>query len=651
MFDNYPVKSDGATYFIDYGPHSTKTLLRNGSPDLGLLPGWLPSRVLYSATNFSILELIHENGSRASWLLSPDLKYVGNDVSALPEEVRRLWATEVSNVKEARWRNVVGLDIVEEGTFADGTYSADALLGLLLTNVNPFEPPVCQEIVVDGLSEATLAEHIRVASGNNTTLSFNLDVIRNCLQKIGLDTALEALLSGAMHFPSPVDGSAAISELGLVLNRSVSAYRCVDRKNALSFFVLQGLWAADTFALYIPAYNIVLYRDNIAKSHAFEHLGMPIATAIAKHIDEYYDSITKYADRTERTFGLLFHQAHLGHHLWNELTCLQPIVAQVPFDRLPKIFVLEPRFSEMYGKVDSLYPEFNGKVDRHGNFSAFVRDTYAQGVTILRANTNYVSRALAGRIINYLEASPGIAQAESLYRELRDGEGVRFVLLGLRVENRTLSDWDAFAADLVEFLASKLGNVAIVVDGHNSVDNIDGVEYYVSHAETSAKQSPIEIEQHIVDTLIRRFAGDKRVRVINNVGDSMARSIYWCNRSDLFITPWGAGLAKYRWVCNKHGLVLAGNRFVAVCGEQELHLYDSQKFMESPTQLEFNTRDEVQDEPQADLTIDLKSESRWNFRVLRGPLFFRVERMLIAPTRGGSMIESQAADDMPRHRT
>ncbi len=96
-----------------------------------------------------------------------------------------------------------------------------------------------------------------------------------------------------------------------------------------------------------------------------------------------------------------------------------------------------------------------------------------------------------------------------------------------------------------------------------------------------------EVEQALVQHVRNAFAGDPNVAVISTVGAPVTASVFWCRRAAFFVTPWGAGLAKYRWICNQRGLVVAGERFFHFAGHKTVHLYDLADYMEAPTPLDF----------------------------------------------------------------
>jgi hypothetical protein len=60
-----------------------------GDRPLPVLPGWKPERVfLDDSLPINFLVLLHENGQEAVWFLDNEMAYIGNDVAALPVEIR-----------------------------------------------------------------------------------------------------------------------------------------------------------------------------------------------------------------------------------------------------------------------------------------------------------------------------------------------------------------------------------------------------------------------------------------------------------------------------------------------------------------------------------------------------------------------------------
>lgn len=79
----------------------------------------------------------------------------------------------------------------------------------------------------------------------------------------------------------------------------------------------------------------------------------------------------------------------------------------------------------------------------------------------------------------------------------------------------------------------------------------------------------------------------------------MRESLFWVSRSHFFISVYGAGLAKYRWVCNKPGLLLTGEWNLR--HREDLRIYESDQYMEAPEMMTHIKEHEVRDELNAEL--------------------------------------------------
>ena len=100
-------------------------------------------------------------------------------------------------------------------------------------------------------------------------------------------------------------------------------------------------------------------------------------------------------------------------------------------------------------------------------------------------------------------------------------------------------------------------------------------------------------------------------------------------QSLFFISPWGAGLAKYRWAANKPGVVVS-SRWV-LQNKGDLHIYDSEKYMERPTEIRFIEPKHVfdlEDEPVLIQVFNPHHPMYYNFKVNMGALYKEIETLL-----------------------
>ncbi len=203
-----------------------------------------------------------------------------------------------------------------------------------------------------------------------------------------------------------------------------------------------------------------------------------------------------------------------------------------------------------------------------------------------------MSAALRRRILGHVDGLPAAQRVRDTLAEL--GHPL-VIVIGLRVENRTLDDLDGTLRRIVGFLARRHPGLVLVFDGHNA--RVEGEAVLLgSHGEDAARRRPIDVERELVSAL-RAFHAGQPVTILDTIGAGMATSLAWTASSDGFVSIWGASLAKYRWVCNKPGFVLS-NR-TNLLHREALRIYDAPRYMEDPTPVAFVDPELVTDVPGA----------------------------------------------------
>ena len=475
-------------------------------------------------------------------------------------------------------------------------------------------------------TEASAAAAARFES--TTGLRLDLHAIGRIFESDFVDVAVRGVIDGKLCFPSPVDNTPLYTDISVCLGEFTIAYKVSDEVRDYTFFVIVSLWNSRAAAIYFPAIGITIYPDQLSENLLDEFLHMPVDMALEGHVAAYSLQLERYLLAHHRVMCLFLGHHHVGHHLWNELSGLDAFVQRVDSNVMPPILVVAAQNTEMYGKVDQIFPEVAQQVSRAiGSWEELTRFNYRHSCCLLRPTTEYVSSRLANRIVVFNEQSTTLASEKARFREL-SSSGFRVVTIGLRVENRTLVDLTAVMIDVVEVLRTEMGRVAVVFDGHNARGHAGSASTYPSNGEALALHAPPEVEAGIANEVDRRFSGHADVVVISLIRAPMSSSIFWCNRSEFFVAPWGAGLAKYRWICNRPGLVLVGKSFLRHAGFRTIHLYDSPNTMEAPTPLDFNSADETDDDTDAPLLIDMSDSNRVNFKVAPAALHARLRHLI-----------------------
>lgn len=602
-----------------------KALYATGGGPISLLDGWVPDILLSGIGPIALLVLRHDSGATASWFFDQELTLITNSFAALPAAVRDAIIVDLREAALSIWRSLIiePLPHLEPGACAALT-GAPRLLNEVCQAL-----PSLPELRVDLICLDVPADIDQLAGHSTDQVYPQPPIMAGIFERDFLADIVAAVSAGRLTLPSPFDGRLLSSDIGLVLTPGTTAYRFYDERHDAVFYAVGSLWRTSIPALYFPQLGLLVCRHRQAHSHLMEFIGgAPLETVIFHHVLEHAEALEQYLAAPSRELIIVYVQEHLGHHLYNELGGFHRVVKAA--STLPRTFLIRSPQSEMYGRLDELFPEAKGRIDRtHRSAVDFAKFTYAERLFPVRPTDNYVPREVASRIFAALERDPALAEDRDRYAGLV-ARGVRLVTLGLRVENRTLVDQLNFFCEVIDVLREKLGPIALVVDGHDAVDGAEGAGTYLSHGDNfSATRSVVGAEMEILEGIRARFADRPDVEVISMVGTSMARTLFWCSRSSLFVAPWGAGLAKYCWVCNLPGLVVAGEHFLCHSGPDTVHLYDSRKFMEDPVPSTFFAVEDVEDDPTAPLLIGLADANRVNYRVRPGAVRARVVQAVI----------------------
>lgn len=294
--------------------------------------------------------------------------------------------------------------------------------------------------------------------------------------------------------------------------------------------------------------------------------------------------------------------AHLFHQLWNELTAIDVLLAKLPQDRLPTWLVpgMPGHGIEFYGPIERLFPEISGLVRRgFADHAALVRHAYENRLILFRATGERISEGLRRRIMAYAASRASPPPAAN-----------RTFMIGLRVENRTVTDLGALCALVIEEAARLHPGCTVVFDGHNARGDTRSDETFSSHREAVASHSPLVAERAVVEAMRQRFA-DHPVTLLDTLGEPLAVSLTWAQACNGFVALWGAGLTKYRLVANKPGLTMTNHWNLRNKGD--LHLYDSAAYVTDPTPLIFVPCTVIQDLPSAPMLVPFEHPSYSNF--------------------------------------
>ncbi len=605
-------------------------LLMQGEVVPRLLPGWRASHLYMGFAPLFLLELLHDDGRTATWFLDWRMHHMGDRVDQLTPELvdllRHKAVPVLDRLLHSTLRQCRPVLLEESRAFLglnEATRRAVAVncLDLLL------RPPA-----------VFLAEHLMPSS-----LVFrDENNIRRTISRIHLVAGLAeefqdrlplVFEDGVLAWPSPVDGAPLRSQGGLCFDDFHFAYRFADVRHGLVFFVVVADHYARICGMWFPSFGLMVSRDEVART---------VARQIVRHLPHWAvthsciwaEALVPYLRRGAARFASVLRGRpglHIGHQIWNELSGIDHLM-QSGARSLPDWIVLNASDGiELYGALDELFPALKNRVLRDlADVRAMIRHAYAHDVMIVRVTREHVSRSLRDRILDRVRVSEAYAEVRErigrVPRATSEQHAAPVILLGLRVENRTLVDLTGFFRNLVGFVVTQFPGAIVVLDGHNARGD-GGGQFIESHAESYARSRPIDVEHALASDLRQHFEG-RPITIADSIGQPLAVSLAWADRCSCFVSIWGASLAKYRWVCNKTGLVISSRDNLLHRGD--LHIYDAPRTMEAPTRLRFIDPDAVTDRRDAPLLVDVApgNASFFNFEVDETRLFPQVREMI-----------------------
>lgn len=419
-----------------------------------------------------------------------------------------------------------------------------------------------------------------------------------------------AVQDGYLTCRSPTDGKPLRSDASLVLTPHLIAYRFVDRTHDLVFYVVSPVlgWA-QVRAVLFPSLEVCFVHHGWHDRFFTDVFGAPLEDLMVKHVFGRGAEIEAYLRRPSRDPALIFIQGNIAHHLWNEIGEIDRLCEAGV--QLPQVLLVEGSNAEYFGAIDELYPDLAGKVVRGIRWGEVSDLAYRRGLCVFGPSNKYVSERLRSRLLKYNERLSGLEEAKAQHGELARNE-VPIVVLGLRPHNRTVDRQAEFLSQLIRGVLQEYGKAVIVFDGWSDKGPADF----------------IDAEKRIVADALRDIDHPK-LTIIDMIGRPMRDSLFWIARSQIFVSVYGAGMAKYRWICNKPGLLLTGEWNLK--HRADLRIYSEPEFMESPSPMVYISDEHVRDVMDADLMQRPRTHSDGslaNFTVNQEAAFEIVRRLL-----------------------
>lgn len=507
-----PLKQEAGSEFLcfRFGGQEIR-LVGSGCGDL--FDGWRVEFIYSGFAPILILQLAHAIGTRSVWYVSSQGLRLAGNVGELDQRHRHLLQRTSSPVIKEFIHNIIedtrpalseearGFLNLDDGTKAEIMDLVSAQLFCV--------PEI--EIV-----DAAMDDTFFLARGRSMPVVLEHRYIAAALRLNLQDLLLASVRSGRTTFsiPSPTTGQEIEAQASLCFDDYHFAYRFVDAQCGLVFYMIAGYEVSQIYGLYVPQNDILFSLGS----------GVALNILIADHLPGWLSKHLRcfgleYADYLTRPIARMTSVlraspwTHIGHQLWSELTGIDNLLKDVESFKVLEWVVPDGQGSiEFYGPIDDLFPQLRGLVKRGLNDSPdIIRYAYANQRFVVRITQEFISDDLRRRVLRHAASIGANSHDLRRLRNYRDGP---VVLLGLRVENRTLVDLKGFYFRLIHAVLSLYPEARFVIDGHN-VPNAGGREYR-SHGENSASP-PVTVclEREILQFLTSAF-GD--VAIVDAIG-------------------------------------------------------------------------------------------------------------------------------------
>lgn len=616
LFDSFDKQQDVSLEFTGFPIRLTT------SGTWQLFEGWRVDFLYSGLSPVLILQLAHSTGSRAVWYLGADGARRAGTVDELDQDTKTMLKHRVATVLGQSFLASIEdpqpfVEPAAQG-FLKLDPAAKADLMRLAADRLPAYPGVQ---LIDETSGPLLITTNR--SSQQTLIS--REHVRSALTQDLQDSLVAAIRAGrgAFSIPNPVTGQALEVQASLCFDDFHFAYRFVEPQHGVVFYLIAGYELSQCYGMYFPqCHTIFCLPGQLALSRlAAAHL----AGWLANHFISFGAEFAEYIKHPVVKMTSMLRAppwTHIGHQLWNELTGIDRLLQETSLNGAIEWVVPDGDAPiEFYGAIEELFPSLEGIVRRgFHNVSDEIRHVYGNQRLAVRVTRDFVSASLRSRVLDFAAVSAPITAAQE-HKPL--GHDQPLVLLGLRVENRTLVNLATFYARLIVAIRSTFPAARFVIDGHN----VAGSERrkYRSHGERVEETSiAVEAERTIVRELTDQFGASA---IVSAIGLPVTENLVLINQCDFFVSMWGAGLAKYRWVCNKPGFVITSSWNLT--HRSDLRIYDHPAFLENPSKIYWVDPSFVTDHPETPRVVAAGPHPQWaNFALHEAPVIENIVRTL-----------------------
>ncbi len=236
--------------------------------------------------------------------------------------------------------------------------------------------------------------------------------------------------------------------------------------------------------------------------------------------------------------------ANFAHHAWNELSCLEELIAEKTPEDLEMIAV-----HESLGPLKELFCELSN-VNIVNITDPMLESCNSPGALLFPVGGQIITTSLIQRIINFSETkiAPRCAELRDVLA-IADGP---ILWISVRTRNRTVTNQREMLTELGRSFMERFPKGIIVIDGFSFAANYEQAPSY-TRATADEVYAEDKVEATLLAKELQKGYVDRRVFVA--VGFKINDSILLAREADIYICHHGTVQHKIGWFNGVPGLV------------------------------------------------------------------------------------------------
>ncbi|MDI3244591.1 hypothetical protein [Pseudoalteromonas agarivorans] len=320
--------------------------------------------------------------------------------------------------------------------------------------------------------------------------------------------------------------------------------------------------------------NVYIIESNLIYSYDYRsnNISYPVPDSVkAKFLTDKFNELKKLksVDDIEVPKKVIisnFGNSHIGHCLWQDISIFNNLLNT--FESEESAGVIKAYCKNYYSELIPDFLKYSNTVTSF--FSAEGMMSYSQKNSILPIflTDTYITESNAQAVVSSL-----ISNATPFVKDIIGESKGRTIVLSIRRGSRACTNEKELYVELVNKSLEIDKDLTFIIDGLNDVFDFD-----IPHKHQINKlNGSLVIESELAKEIINETNAEK---VFSNIGRSLQDSIAITTIASKVISPWGAGLVKYKWLCNKQTFIYGSK---STLSNKHIHkeLYDLNDFREN----------------------------------------------------------------------